>query len=102
MRVFWRVSLFQPPPNRQLSIPHAQHSAESRGRFVRCTLDSRPTTFHKQNISYLHSAWMYSGPEHRDNRGKSETDTSRIPALAVVDNGRSIMMEDQVTTRAPI
>src|ERR1700721_3664267 len=71
MRVFWRVSLFQPPPNRQLSIPHAQHSAESRGRFVRCTLDSRPTTFHRQNISYLHSAWMYGGPEHHDNRGNN-------------------------------
>jgi len=27
-------------------------------------------TFHRQNISYLHSAWMYSGLEHRDNRGR--------------------------------
>src|SRR6202035_6129481 len=35
-------------------------------------------------------------------RTQSETDTSRIPALAVVDNGLSIMMEDQVTNRAPI
>ena len=28
-------------------------------------------TFHRQNISYLHSAWMYSGLEHRDNRGSN-------------------------------
>ena len=35
-------------------------------------------------------------------RTQSETDTSRVSALAVVDNGRSIMMEDQVTNSAPI
>ena len=31
-------------------------------------------------------------------RTQPETDTSRMPALAIVNNGRFIMMEDQVTT----
>ena len=35
-------------------------------------------------------------------RTQSKTDTGRTPALAVIDNRRSSVVEDQVTARAPV